>query len=102
MPRDLPIGNDRLLVNFDADYLIRDIYYPYVGKENHGGGSVFRLGVMGGGKFSWMGAGRGWSIDRRYEEDTTVTLVRCRNEELGVELVGTDCVDFHETILVRK
>lgn len=35
MPRDLPLGNGRLLINFDQNYNIRDIYYPYVGKANH-------------------------------------------------------------------
>ena len=44
MPRDLPIGNGHFLINFDADHRIRDIYYPYVGKENHAGGFPFRFG----------------------------------------------------------
>ena len=35
MPRDIPVGNGSLLVVFDADYTIRDLYYPRVGKENH-------------------------------------------------------------------
>ncbi|MSP62184.1 MAG: glycoside hydrolase family 15 protein [Myxococcales bacterium] len=102
MPRDLPIGNDRFLVNFDTQYVIRDIYYPHVGKENHAGGAPFRFGVHAGGAFAWMGAGPGWSIDMRYEADTTVTHVVCRNDRLQVQLTCTDCVDFHETVLVRK
>src|SRR5437588_11854005 len=102
MPRDLPIGNDRLLVNFDADYVIRDIYYPHVGKENHAGGAPFRFGVWASGKFAWMGAVAGWRIERRFEEDTAVTDVRCTHDQLGVELRCSDCVDFHETVLLRK
>src|SRR5436190_16573341 len=100
MPRDLPIGNDRLLVNFDSNYIIRDIYYPHVGKENHAGGSPFRFGVFTEGKFAWLGPD--WKIDMRFEPDTTVTRVRCLHEGLGVELDATDCVDFHETVLFRK
>ncbi len=100
MPRDLPIGNDRFLVNFDTQYVIRDIYYPNVGKENHAGGAQFRFGVFVGGSFSWMG--EGWQIDMRYEPDTMVTRVLCRNEWLRVQLAFTDCVDFHESLLVRK
>ena len=46
MPRDLPIGNERLLVLFDDDYVLRDLYYPNVGKENHAGGYPFRFGVF--------------------------------------------------------
>jgi glucoamylase len=33
--RDLPIGNGSLLVTFDRNYQLRDIYYPRVGQENH-------------------------------------------------------------------
>jgi len=45
MPRDIPVGNGSLLVNFDSEYSLRDIYYPYVGKENHAVGCPFRMGV---------------------------------------------------------
>src|SRR5579871_558916 len=100
MPRDLPIGNDRFLVNFDTQYIIRDVYYPNVGKENHAGGAPFRFGVFADGAFAWMGPG--WQIDMRYEADTTVTNVVCKNDWLKVQLTCTDCVDFHETLLVRK
>src|SRR5438477_2137485 len=100
MPRDLPIGNERLLVLFDEDYVLRDLYYPNVGKENHAGGYPFRFGVFVEGKFAWMG--KGWQIDRRYEPDTLVTQVTCSHEELGLQLLCTDAIDFHETLLIRK
>ncbi len=35
MPRPLVVGNGRLLVNFDDNLNIRDIYYPHVSQENH-------------------------------------------------------------------
>ncbi len=35
MPRDIPIGNGSLLVNFDQHYQLRDLYWPHVGQENH-------------------------------------------------------------------
>ncbi len=39
MPRDIPVGNGQLLVCFDHDYCLRDLYFPHVGQENHLGGS---------------------------------------------------------------
>ena len=45
MPRDLPLSNGKLLVLFDREYRITDLYFPHVGKENHAAGNVFRLGV---------------------------------------------------------
>ena len=75
MPRDLPIGNGHLLINFDADHRIRDIYFPFVGKENHASGHPFRFGIMVGNKFRWVGREHGWVIHSAYEPDTLVTQV---------------------------
>ena len=102
MPRDLPIGNERLLVLFDADYQLRDLYYPNVGKENHAGGFPFRFGVWVEGNFAWMGGQNGWQIDRRFEPDTLITQVTARHEGLGIELLCTDGVDFNETVYIRR
>ena len=102
MPRDLPIGNGQLLINFDADYRIRDIYYPFVGKENHAGGYPFRFGVMVGKQFRWVGRGDGWELELAYEPDTLITCVKLTHQELGVTLTVRDCVDFHETIFLRQ
>ena len=100
MPRDLPLSNGRLLVAFGRDYLIRDIYYPHVGKENHATGHPFRFGVWTADGFSWMGPD--WQLDRRYTVDSMVTEVRARHETLGVELLCHDAVDFYENVLVRQ
>jgi glucoamylase len=102
MPRDLPIGNERLLVLFDDDYVLRDFYYPNVGKENHAGGFPFRFGVFVDGQFSWVRRDTGWKIDRRYEDDTLITDVTCTHDGLQLTLRCSDCVDFHETVLLRK
>src|SRR5437763_667047 len=45
MPRDLPVGNGALLVNFDSTGTLRDIYFPRVGQENHTSGHLCRFGV---------------------------------------------------------
>lgn len=100
MPRDLPIGNGALLINFDRDYQVRDIYYPHLGRENHSQGRPFRIGVWCEGRFSWLG--EGWDIARHYREESLVTDVTARSDALGIELVFEDAVDFHEPVLVRK
>jgi hypothetical protein len=45
MPRDLPVGNGTVLVNFDHNYGLRDIYYPHVGEDNQTLGHICRFGV---------------------------------------------------------
>ena len=100
MPRDIPVGNGRLLVCFDQNYTIRDLYYPHVGQENHVGGGHSLFGVWVAGRFSWVGAG--WEMDLRYETDTLVTRVSLYQRELGLLLVCRDAVDFHENVYLRE
>ena len=78
MPRDLAISNGRLLVMFDREYRIRDLYFPHVGKENHGNGHPFRFGVWVDDQFSWMGAAE-WTPVMRYADSSMVTDVLARN-----------------------
>ncbi len=102
MPRDLPLGNGRMLVTFDDEYRIRDLYYPFVGKENHVGGYYCRFGVYADGRFTWVERAHGWTLELGYEPNTLVTRVICRNEALGVALACSDCVDFHASLYVRR
>ena len=102
MPRDLPLGNGSLLVAFDGDYRLRELCYPHVGSENHLAGAVCRFGIVVDGQFTWIERAGGWLIDLGYEDDTLVTRVACRHDELGLELRCADCVDFHENLYLRQ
>jgi GH15 family glucan-1,4-alpha-glucosidase len=100
MPRDIPVGNRKLLICFDENYQIRDLYYPHVGQENHVGGSICHFGLWTEGQFSWVGPG--WERDLRYDPDSLVTRVTLFHQALGVRLVCRDAVDFHENIYLRE
>lgn len=100
MPRDIPVGNGSMLVTFDREYQIRDLYYPYVGKENHTIGHPCRMGVWVDGQFSWIEGE--WQKTLRYKEDTLVTNVKARNDRLKIELQMYDTVDFHLNIFVKE
>jgi glucoamylase len=100
MPRDIPVGNGRLLVCFDKNYCIRDFYFPHVGQENHVGGKYCRLGVWVEGKFSWIN--EDWERNLTYVPDTMVTEVSLRHRNLGILLTCRDAVDFHEDIYLRE
>ncbi|HEY2824256.1 MAG TPA: hypothetical protein VGI83_01800, partial [Gemmatimonadales bacterium] len=100
MPRDLPLSNGRLLVMFDLEYRIRDLYYPHVGKENHATGHTFHFGVWVDGQFAWMG--KDWQLTREYVDESMITAVTARHEGLGLELRCHDAVDFYENVLLRQ
>ena len=107
MPRYLTIGNGKLLINFDAAYRLRDLYYPHVGQENHLVGHFSRTGIWlgqadgSGGQFSWLDDPI-WQRHMIYEQDTLLTQVDMTNAALGVSIRATDTVDFHEALFIRR
>lgn len=101
MARDIPIGNGDLLITFDRFYRVRDVYYPHVGRFNHTDGHIQRFGVWADGRFAWIEDGS-WQRDMRYKQDTLVTEVRLVNQDLGVEIVCHDAVDFHDPVYFRR
>ncbi len=101
MPRDLAIGNGRLLVNFDDRYYIRDVFFPRIGQYNHTAGRACRFGLWVDGQFAWVGDS-GWQRHLRYADRTLVTDVRLSHAGLGLELHCADAVDFDRPVLVRR
>jgi glucoamylase len=101
MPRDLPIGNGDLLVTFDAQYRLRDLYFPFVGKYNHTVGFPQRFGIFCEGRLAWSDDA-GWARSMKYIDDTLVTHVVMTHSEMGLEVTCHDCVDFHEPIWLRR
>lgn len=100
MPKDIPVSNGSLLLNFDSDYQIRDIYFPFIGQENHSGEQPFRFGVWVDGQYSQIS--RTWQIDLRYHNDSLVTDVVLKNKALGLELRCSDVVDLDSNVYVKK
>ncbi|MBW2217145.1 MAG: glycoside hydrolase family 15 protein [Deltaproteobacteria bacterium] len=100
MPKDIPVSNGNLLLNFDSDYLIRDVYFPFIGQENHTKGGTFRFGVWVDGRCSWMGPE--WEKDLRYQENSLVTDVFLKNESLGLELRCHDLVDVDLNVYIKE
>lgn len=101
MPRDLPLANGHLLVNFDSRYNLRDIYWPHIGERNQTDGHVSHSGVWVDGVFAWLDAD-GWQRSLLYEEDTLVTNVTLTHPDLQLTLVFNDVVDFDRDILIRR
>lgn len=107
MPRDLPVGNGSLLVNFDATGTLRDVYFPRIGQENHTSGHLNRFGVWvteadgSQPRFAWLNDD-GWQRTLRYRTDTLVTNIRAQHDGLGITLHLEDVVDFYRNVYIRK
>jgi len=101
MPRDLPISNGNLMINFDHDYNIRDVYWPHVGQDNQTVGDVSFFGVWCNGKFAWIGD-PAWIKTLEYDTDTLVTRVVARAPTLDLEMTICDTVDFDRDLFLRR
>lgn len=101
MPRDLPISNGNLMINFDHEYNIRDVYYPHVGQDNQTVGDVSFFGVWSDGKFAWIGDPT-WIKTLEYDDDTLVTRVVARAPSLDLEMILSDTIDFDRDLFVRR
>ena len=101
MARSLSFGNGSMLVCIDQFAQVRDLYFPYVGLENHIGGSyVHKIGVWADGQFSWVSDGS-WMI--RIDSDTANTGISVLySSRLSVELSFTDVLYNEKNVLVRK
>lgn len=100
MPKDIPVSNGAFHINFDSNYHIRDIYFPYVGQENHSSGQPFYMGVWADGEYS--GIGPDWDRDLRYRDNSLVTDVTLENRTLGLILKCSDTVDLELNVYVKR
>src|SRR5438105_6421650 len=101
MPRDLPIGNGNLMINFDHEYNRRDVYYPHVGQDNQTIGDVSFFGIWCDGKFAWIG-NPVWQKKLEYDDDTLVTRMTARAPSLDLEMTIGDTVDFDRDLFIRR
>lgn len=101
MPRDICVGNGRVLINFDCDYHMRDIYFPSTGKENHSQRGSSRFGVFCEGVFSWV-HDSSWEKKLEYLPEALVSDVTLYNAQLGLRIVCNDTVDFYRDIYLRR
>lgn len=96
------LGNGNMLVCFDKHARVRDLYYHYVGLENHvGEPCVHRIGVFCDGTFSWL-KDSSWKTTIDYKDGTMVSDVVSINEQLGLELRFYDVVHNEVNVLIRK
>jgi len=100
VPRSLVLGNGSVQLGFDANYELRDIYFPRVGDVNHTMGNVCHTGFFVDGRFTWLEEG-GWQRNIGYAEDSLVTDVTLRHSELGLTIKFEDYVDLARNWFIR-
>lgn len=85
--------------------MVHDLYYPYVGFENHCAGSNnlrHKVGIWVNGVLSWLDNPGEWTFSFRYPNDALIGHTLAKNDQLGVVLEFDDFVDAHMSAFVRN
>jgi len=101
VPRSLVIGNGNVLVGFDANYSVRDLYFPRVGDANQTMGNLCRTGFFIDGRFAWL-EDPAWSRKLGYAEDSLVSNVTLTHPQLGIAVRFEDYVDLARNWFIRN
>lgn len=102
MPKNIILGNGSTLVGIDKNAELRDLYYPFVGLENHVGGRFrHRVGVYVDGLLSWIGDGQ-WDIITLTGDETMSGESKATNAEIGIEIGFQDVLYNEKNIFFRE
>lgn len=103
MARPIVLSNGELHVGLNKYGVVHDLYYPYVGFENHAAGTGLRhkVGVYVDGVISWTDGGD-WTFEFDYPHDALIGYTLARNEKIGIYLEIDDFVDADMSAFVRN
>lgn len=102
MPEALVLGNGTTLLGIDPRGRIQDMYFDYVGLEDHIlPNSICKIGVWVEGNFKWF-EDESWQIDISYKNQTMLGFIKAINHELGVEIQIEDTVHNERNIILRN
>lgn len=103
MARPIILSNGELHVGINKYGLVHDLYFPYVGFENHAAGKSLRhrVGVWVDGETSWLDSDE-WQFTFRYPSSALIGHTLAKNERIGVLLEFDDIVDSFMSAFMRN
>lgn len=102
MPRSTVVGNGNLLVTLDDKLMVRDIYFPYVGLEDHTAyGHFHKIGIFTDNQINWLHSKK-FKTKVEYIKDSLTTHNKTTNSEIGISLTFNDFVYPSRNIFIRK
>jgi|GEM_PF-2752669 len=103
MAKSLVFGNGHMHIGLNEFGLVHDLYYPYVGLENHlpPHGLPHKIGIYADGRLSWLDSGE-WDVTARYHDTTMVGHTIATNDSLGLRVELTDAIDQATTMFIRS
>ncbi len=102
MARPIVLSNGSMHVGINSHGQVHDMYFPYVGMENHTIGQDLRhrVGVWVDGEISWLGSDD-WQLNFSYPHTALIGHIVADNDRLGVRLEFDDTVDSDQNAFMR-
>lgn len=102
MARSLVLGNGNLALTMDHHGQVRDLFYPYVGQDNHlSESNLHRLGVWVDGNFSWL-KDPDWQTHIECSTKSLAGTLTKLNSSLGIKITFFDSVYNEKDIFIRR
>lgn len=102
MARALLLSNGELHVGLNEFAQVDDLYFPYVGQENHVAGKLHhRIGVWVDGMFSWLDDGN-WRFSQKYHPQALIGRSAAHHDKLALTIEFDDCIDATQSALLRN
>ncbi len=103
MARPIVLSNGSLHVGLNRFGEVHDLYYPYVGLENHAAAKMLRhrIGIWVDGQFSWLDDGS-WKFTFQYHSHSLIGYTKAHHYNFGVTLEFDDAVDAKEDAFIRN
>lgn len=103
MARPIVLANGSMHIGINNRGEVHDLYFPYVGMENHtiGKGLQHRIGVWVDDTFSWLESDD-WAVSFTYPHTALIGHTVARNDNLGVTLEFDDTVDSDQNAFMRS
>lgn len=102
MTKSLVLGNGSMLIGLDMHGQIKDLYYDYVGLDDHlTEEAVCKIGFWVDDKISWL-SDPGWKIDITYRDGTMAGRIEATSAALELKITFLDVVYNEKSIVVRS
>ena len=103
MSRPIVLSNGELHVGLNNYGLVHDLYFPYVGLENHAADNSLRhhIGVWVDGELSWLDDST-WTTEFSYPHNALIGHTVAKNEKFGITIEFDDLVDSEYSALLRN
>lgn len=104
MARPIVLSNGELHVGLNHYGLVHDLYFPYVGYENHSAGKSLRhkVGIWVDGSISWLDSDGNWRFSFSYPHGSLIGHTVAHNDRIGITLEFDDCVDAQMSAFLRN